>query len=131
MSISNLLNSIRIRPNLPHWTTLEQPVPLIKFTTVDGNGSVKYIATGITNEAEILLSQLPAPIYIIAFAGFGRSGKSFTASNIREIITGNRDNNFSSAPGNVPCTHGIDMILFKHPDKGHLIFLDCEVIVKI
>jgi len=106
-------------------------VPLIKFTTVEGNGAVKYIATGITNEAEILLSQLPAPLYIIAFAGFGRSGKSFTASNIREIITGNRDHNFSSAPGNVACTHGIDMILFSHPSKGHLIFLDCEVIISL
>jgi hypothetical protein len=126
-AFQNLLNRVRRAP-VTNWETLAQPVPLVKFTaqSAPGSASVRYIATGITTEAETILSQLPVPIYVAAFAGFGRSGKSFTATRIREAIVGNQDHKFESAPGNIPCTHGIDMVVFKHPEEGHVIFLDCE-----
>jgi hypothetical protein len=128
-TFSSLLNRVRSRPPPIPWQTLEQPLPLIKFSahSPPGSNSVRYVATGITPEAENLLSQLPVPLYIVAFAGFGRSGKSFTASKIRESLTGNSNVVFESAPGNIPCTHGIDMMVFEHPDEGHIVFLDCEV----
>jgi hypothetical protein len=110
------------------WKEIPQPVPLVKVVAqpiAPGSSSVRYIATSITQEAEAILSQLSAPLYIVAFAGFGRSGKSYTASLLRYSITGNQDAKFVSAPGNVPVTHGIDMMVFPHGD-GHVVFLDCE-----
>ena len=128
-TFSSLLNRVRSRPPVIPWQSLDQPLPLIKFSahSPPGSHSVRYVATGITPEAENLLSQLPVPLYIVAFAGFGRSGKSFTASKIRESITRDRKVVFESAPGNIPCTHGIDMMVFEHPQQGHVVFLDCEV----
>jgi hypothetical protein len=135
-TFSSLLNRVRSRPPPIPWEEIAQPLPLISFTAQQqhpgsngnpGSGSVRYIATGISPEAEALLSQLPVPLYIVAFAGFGRSGKSFTATQVRSVLTGNSDHSFASAPGNVPCTHGIDMMVFKHPEEGHVVFLDCEV----
>jgi hypothetical protein len=74
---------------------------------------------GITPEAEKLLKALPGPLFIVAFTGYGRSGKSFTASRIRNAIVGDGARyTFASAPGNVPCTHGIDMMVFPHPLSG-------------
>ncbi|KAJ3303635.1 hypothetical protein HDV03_003609 [Kappamyces sp. JEL0829] len=73
---------------------MPQPIPLVKVVAqpiTPGSSTIRYVATGITPEAETLLSQLPAPLYIVAFAGFGRSGKSYTASLLRYHITGNKD----------------------------------------
>lgn len=135
-AFTSLLNRVRSRPPPIPWEEIAQPLPLISFTAQQSHqstpnstspSSVRYIATGIAPEAEALLSQLPVPLYIVAFAGFGRSGKSFTASQVRSVLTGNSDHSFASAPGNVPCTHGIDMMVFRHPEEGHVVFLDCEV----
>ncbi|KAI8823395.1 uncharacterized protein EV422DRAFT_520900 [Fimicolochytrium jonesii] len=112
------------------WREIPQPVPLVKVVSqpsAPGSNSIKYVATGITPQAEQILSQLPVPLHIVAFTGFGRSGKSFTASKVRQHMTGNEDHKFTSAPGNVPCTHGIDMIVFENPrGPGTIVFLDCE-----
>ena len=113
-----------------NWQSLPQPVPLVKVVAQpiqQGSSTVRYVATGITNEGELLLQQLEAPLYIVAFAGVGRSGKSYTATNLRKHITGNSDYRFVSAPGNVPVTHGIDMMAIKNPKgEGTIVFLDCE-----
>jgi len=123
------------RTSIP-WTEMVQPVPL---ATVEGiiqdNGSIRYICTGITKEATAILSQLPAPLHIVAFTGFGRTGKSHTASMMRqyfgkdeELVEG-EPASFTSSPGNTPCTHGIDLMVFPHPDPakgGNIVFLDCE-----
>ncbi|KAJ3380992.1 hypothetical protein HDU92_005656 [Lobulomyces angularis] len=147
------------------WEEIQQPVQLVKISSEtvlnsDGQQSTRHIATGITQEANNLLSQLPAPLYVVAFTGFGRTGKSFTASKLKEHLIQleneqkkleeleesvvidlknvNTSNSvvkinptetvkFNSAPGNVPCTNGIDMMVFKHPTKpGHIILFDCE-----
>ncbi|KAI8825728.1 uncharacterized protein EV422DRAFT_513985 [Fimicolochytrium jonesii] len=112
------------------WRLLPQPVPLVKVISqpiAPGSNSIKYVATGITPQAEQILTQLEMPIHVVAFTGFGRSGKSFTASKIRSHLTGNDDHKFISAPGNVPCTHGIDMLVFDNPrGPGTIVFLDCE-----
>ena len=127
-NFTSLLNRVRRRAPVTPWKELDQPVPLIRFTahSTPGSSSVRYVANGITTEAEQILSQLPVPIYVVAFAGFGRSGKSFTASRIRNVVTQNDNHSFASMPGNIPCTHGIDMMVFEHPKEGHILFLDCE-----
>ena len=56
-----------------------------------GNKSRRYLATGITPQAQDILKQLPLPLHIIAFAGLGRSGKSRTATEIRAKLTGNHN----------------------------------------
>ncbi|KAJ3209135.1 hypothetical protein HDU67_006380 [Dinochytrium kinnereticum] len=64
---------------------------------------------------------------MVAFVGLGRSGKSYTATRIRSKIVGNDHHRFLSQNGNVPCTHGIDMMVFRNPDgEGSFVFLDCE-----
>ncbi|KAJ3088947.1 hypothetical protein HK102_007578 [Quaeritorhiza haematococci] len=130
-TFSQLVGRARRRLPSQPWETLPQPVPLVKITSQPvqpGSTSIRYVATGITHEAETILSQLSGPLYIVAFTGFGRSGKSYTATKIRHHITGNKNYSFHSAPGNVPCTHGIDMMVCKHPrqDDGHIVLLDCE-----
>ncbi|KAJ3207692.1 hypothetical protein HDU67_007285 [Dinochytrium kinnereticum] len=129
-AFSSILGRSRKKVPSEPWDTLPQPVPLVTVTTQPVQGSataVRYIATGISPEAEAILSQLPPPLNIIAFAGFGRSGKSYTATKLRAHLVGNNDHVFVSQPGNVPITHGIDMMVFKNPrGPGHIIFLDCE-----
>lgn len=127
-SINSLLSRVRRPHNATHWSSLPQPVPLVKVVaqSVPQSSSVRFVATGITAEAERILSQLPLPLFIVAFAGFGRSGKSFTASVMR-LTMGKTEDRFHSAPGNVPITHGIDMMVFENPaGEGHILFLDCE-----
>ena len=88
------MNRVRAKPALEDWQTLSQPVPLVKVVAQpvqQGSSTVRYVATGITNEGEMLLSQLSAPLYIVAFAGVGRSGKSYTATSIRKHVTGNEN----------------------------------------
>ncbi|KAI8589480.1 hypothetical protein BDZ88DRAFT_418332 [Geranomyces variabilis] len=126
----NLLSRTRRTPTVD-WREIPQPVNLVKVVSQSvgppGTSAIRYVATGITPEAELMLSQLPVPIHIVAFTGFGRSGKSFTATKIRAHLTGNEDYKFASAPGNVPCTHGIDMMVFENPrGPGTVVFLDCE-----
>ncbi|KAL2912516.1 Guanylate-binding protein 6 [Polyrhizophydium stewartii] len=129
-SIGSLMSRVRRKVPTEPWETLPQPVPLVKVVAqpiAPGSSSIRYVATGITVEAEAILSQLPVPLYIVAFAGFGRSGKSYTATQLRAKLTGNTDHKFHSAPGNVPITHGIDMVVFQNPaGPGHIVFLDCE-----
>ncbi|KAJ3098400.1 hypothetical protein HDU97_004028 [Phlyctochytrium planicorne] len=130
-SAFNSLMGIRRKkiPSVP-WENIPQPVPLVIVESTPVQGSkkaIRYTATGITPEAETILSQLPAPLYMVAFVGFGRSGKSYTASKLRSHIVKNSDHQFKSQNGNVPCTHGIDMMVFKNPEgEGHFVFLDCE-----
>ncbi|KAJ3273400.1 hypothetical protein HDV01_004276 [Terramyces sp. JEL0728] len=128
--MNSLLSRVRQTAPAEPWQSIPQPVPLLNVVAqpiTPGSSSIRYVSTGITQEAEALLSQLPAPLYICAFAGFGRSGKSYTASLMRYHITGNKDYKFVSAPGNVPITHGIDMMVFENPNgPGHVVFLDCE-----
>ncbi|KAI9102857.1 hypothetical protein DFS34DRAFT_610811 [Phlyctochytrium arcticum] len=118
------------RPPSVDWRELKQPVPLVKVVAkpvAPGSSAIKYTATGITPEAEAILSQLPVPLHLVAFTGFGRSGKSYTATKVRTHLTGNDNHKFHSAPGNVPCTHGIDMMVFDNPrGPGTIVFLDCE-----
>ncbi|KAJ3196732.1 hypothetical protein HK101_007964 [Irineochytrium annulatum] len=128
-TFSSLLGRSRKRPPSAPWTELAQPVPLVtvKQQPVANSSAIRYVATGISPEAEAILSQLPPPLHIIAFSGFGRSGKSYTASKLRAHLAGNNDHSFQSQPGNIPCTHGIDMIVFKNErGPGHILFLDCE-----
>ncbi|KAJ1533012.1 hypothetical protein HK096_005834 [Nowakowskiella sp. JEL0078] len=131
-SFSSLLSRSRncLYAKNPLNVASSKPVPLVKISKVSSQtfSSVRYIATGINPEAEIILARLPAPLFIVAFTGFGRTGKSFTASYIRKQLSGgSSDVEFVSAPGNVPCTHGIDMMVFPHPDGfGSMVFLDCE-----
>ena len=92
--MNNLLNRvIRLKPQTP-WEVMDQPIPLIKVVpqpVAPGSSSIRYVATGITKEAETVLAQLSIPIYIVAFSGFGRSGKSYTATTLRAKIAGNND----------------------------------------
>ncbi|KAI9006190.1 hypothetical protein BC832DRAFT_584088 [Gaertneriomyces semiglobifer] len=130
-TFNNLMSRTRARkPPAIHWKELPQPVPLVKVVAqpvAPGSTSIKYCATGVNPDAEAILSQLPVPIHIVAFIGFGRSGKSYTATKVRAHLTGNEDHAFASAPGNVPCTHGIDMMVFDNPHgPGTIVFLDCE-----
>ncbi len=90
----------RLRKSSPSLTPLQvlssipQPIPLVKVVAqpiTPGSSTIRYVATGITSEAEQLLMALSGPLFIVAFAGFGRSGKSYTASCLRHHITGNRD----------------------------------------
>ncbi|KAJ2991463.1 hypothetical protein HDV02_003768 [Globomyces sp. JEL0801] len=120
-TMNSILGRRKKIPTEP-WDTLPQPIPLVNVVAqpiVPGSSTIRYVATGISTEADNLLSQLPAPLFMVAFAGFGRSGKSYTASLLRYHITGNKDHKFVSAPGNVPITHGIDMMVFENPN-------DCE-----
>lgn len=73
---------------------MSQPIPLVKVVAqpiTPGSSTIRYVATGITNEAETILNSLVGPLFIVAFAGFGRSGKSYTATCLRHHITGNMD----------------------------------------
>ncbi|KAJ1551838.1 hypothetical protein HK405_013735 [Cladochytrium tenue] len=145
-AITAILGRKRRAPAVP-WETLAQPVPLVSVKTEavstgpssaaagastkpapkSHHQSIRYVATGVTPEAEAILTQLPAPLSIVAFTGFGRSGKSFTATRMRAHLAGDATHVFASQPGNVPCTHGIDMAVFRHPrGQGHIVFLDCE-----
>ncbi|KAJ3094483.1 hypothetical protein HDU96_001660 [Phlyctochytrium bullatum] len=129
LTFSSFLSRPKKRPPSIPWEQIPQPVPLVtvKSEPVPNSTAVRYIATGISPDAETILSQLPAPLYIIAFVGHGRSGKSYTATKVRSYMAGNTDHAFLSQAGNVPCTHGIDMMVFKNPrGEGHFIFLDCE-----
>ncbi|TPX32424.1 hypothetical protein SmJEL517_g04469 [Synchytrium microbalum] len=120
------LRNRRLPPMEP-WQTLCQPVPLVRVNAQPTQNGVKYIATGLTSEAESILIQLEGPLYVAAFIGFGRSGKSMTATKLKAALTGDTSVQFTSRPGNVPCTHGVDMMVFQHPTKaGQIIFLDCE-----
>ncbi|KAJ3417561.1 hypothetical protein HDV05_000018 [Chytridiales sp. JEL 0842] len=128
-SIASILGRSKRKPPSAPWQTLPQPVPLVSIVSqgTPGQNSIKYVATGISPEAEAILSQLTGPLHIVAFSGFGRSGKSYTATKIRSKLAGNNDFTFVSQPGNVPCTHGIDMMVFENPKgPGFVIFLDCE-----
>ncbi|KAK5669722.1 hypothetical protein QVD99_004108 [Batrachochytrium dendrobatidis] len=138
-SIASLMQRVRKSTYFDtNWELLAQPVPLIQMKLLlpvanknpnhHGNKSRRYLATGITPQAQDILKQLPLPLHIIAFAGLGRSGKSRTATEIRAKLTGNHNHKFHAAPGNVPVTHGIDMLVFKASNllDGHIIFLDCE-----
>ncbi|KAJ3112410.1 hypothetical protein HDU96_004589 [Phlyctochytrium bullatum] len=129
-AFSSLLGRSRKKIPSEPWDTLPQPVPLVTVLTQPVQGSstaVRHVASGISPEAEAILSQLAPPLHIVAFAGFGRSGKSYTATKVRAHMVGNNDHVFVSQPGNVPCTHGIDMMVFKNPKgPGYIVFLDCE-----
>ncbi|KAJ3354839.1 hypothetical protein HDU83_004512 [Entophlyctis luteolus] len=120
-----------------------QCAPLIQVKsepTSSSNTSNRYVPLGVTPEAAALLTALPAPLSVVVFAGFGRSGKSKTASAIARVLAEwhldnsglsdprRRGDPFASRPGNTPCTHGIDMAIVRHPDasKGHILLLDCE-----
>ena len=128
--MQSLMSRVRSKPATEDWHNLSQPVALVKVVAQpiqQGSSTVRYVATGITNEGENMLSQLQAPLYIVAFAGVGRSGKSYTSSSIRKHVTGNEKHKFVSAPGNIPVTHGIDMMVMDNPrGEGSIIFLDCE-----
>ncbi|KAJ3235799.1 hypothetical protein HDU81_000155 [Chytriomyces hyalinus] len=104
-------------------------VPLISIQTVKGASdadSTRYVPMGVTPEAARILSALSGPVSIAVFAGFGRSGKSLTASRLARHL-GVDSALFTSKPGNIPCTHGIDMAVVKHPHgRGHILLLDCE-----
>ncbi|KAJ3029724.1 UNVERIFIED_CONTAM: hypothetical protein HDU68_011340 [Siphonaria sp. JEL0065] len=112
--------------------------PLVAVQAVTSiAASTKYVPLGVTPEAALLLSSLKGPLSIAVFAGFGRSGKSRVASRVaflldswNDSISNNLDHEdvFVSKPGNIPCTHGIDLAVVKHPDasKGHILILDCE-----
>jgi hypothetical protein len=74
----------------------------------------------VTKEAATILSQLPAPLHIIAFTGFGRTGKSKTASVVREALSpsaslapGETGVEFSSQSGNIPCTVSNVTLIFE------------------
>ncbi|KAJ3357142.1 hypothetical protein HDU83_008649 [Entophlyctis luteolus] len=121
-------------------STAIKSVPLIhvKSEPTSSSNSNRYVPLGVTPEAAALLTSLPAPLSVVVFAGFGRSGKSKTASSIARILADwHKDKSglsapasdaFASRPGNTPCTHGIDMAVVRHPDasKGHILLLDCE-----
>ncbi|KAI8838377.1 hypothetical protein BC829DRAFT_447462 [Chytridium lagenaria] len=111
-AFNSLLGRNKRSPPKTPWHTIPQPVPLVtvKSVPIANTKSVRYVATSISPEASTILSQLPAPLYIIAFVGLGRTGKSYTATRIRRSMTGTKDHGFTSQPGNVPCTHGIDMM---------------------
>lgn len=90
----NILNRVRRRPPPEPWENMPQPVPLVKVVAQPispGSSAIRYVAVGINPAAEAILSQLPVPLYIVAFTGFGRSGKSYTASVLRAKMTGNDD----------------------------------------
>ncbi|KAI8829985.1 hypothetical protein BJ741DRAFT_621342 [Chytriomyces cf. hyalinus JEL632] len=110
-------------------TDTNRVVPLIAIQTVKGasdSDSTKYVPLGVTPQAASILSGLPGPVSIAVFAGFGRSGKSLTASRLAKHL-GVDQALFASKPGNIPCTHGIDMAVVKHPrGRGHILLLDCE-----
>ncbi|KAH9270645.1 hypothetical protein BASA83_007253 [Batrachochytrium salamandrivorans] len=147
-SISSLMSRVRKAACLEKsWELYSQPVPLIQLAALPAtdkpisSGSTsctantttsplsrRYVATGITAEAAAILQQLPMPLYIVAFAGLGRSGKSRSATELRAKLTGNHNHKLHSAAGNIPITHGIDMLVFKAPGSrpGHIVFLDCE-----
>ena len=95
-----------------------QPIPLVKVVAqpiTPGSSTIRYVATGITSEAEQLLMALSGPLFIVAFAGFGRSGKSYTASCVRHHITGNRD-------------HEVSPILLQKPSLIHLLHFKTNLI---
>lgn len=105
----------------------KQPIPLLHMASKKEGESTKFYATGITAEAEKQLTSLPSPLHIISFVGLGRSGKSHTATKMRTAMAGNAHHIFPSQPGNIPCTHGIDMLVFPNPaGSGSIVFLDCE-----
>lgn len=126
--ISTIFKNARTKTLIP---TL--PIPLLTFTPVKTGKNTVYITNGITPSAEETLRGLSGPIHILAFCGFGRSGKSFTASKVAHsllLLAGIEtieEYTFASKPGNVPCTHGIDMMVIPFPERqGCIIILDCE-----
>lgn len=170
-----------IARNSIEWHLIPQPVPLVNVQAVptgDNVGSIRHICTGITRDASTILSQLPAPLHIVAFTGFGRTGLSLFSgltpvslpSNCRlELLIESlcilqaraklplcceKHCLANQCPKDHPLhlhlhpetflaryllllakflclsqQHGIDMMVFPHPDKargGHIVFLDCE-----
>ncbi len=96
------------------------------MTYKTSGSSTVYSALGITAQAESALQTLKAPLYIVAFTGQGRSGKSYTASALCKSLS-QKAVAFPSAPGNTPVTHGIDLMCIPHPHKeGTILILDCE-----
>ncbi|KAJ3074658.1 hypothetical protein HDU98_010654 [Podochytrium sp. JEL0797] len=109
-------------------------VSLVEIASTTSQGATRHVALGVSLEARAVLAALPAPLSVAVFAGFGRSGKSRSASRLAAFLehwdaTTPKDALlFASKPGNTPCTHGIDLAVVKHPDpnKGHILLLDCE-----
>ncbi len=96
---------------------MHSPIPLLDFLSSP---------LRISLHAARILSSLNPPLYIVAFTGQARAGKSSSASQLSKHFTSSL-NNFKSAQGNYPCSKGIDMLVFNHPSNiGHFIFLDCE-----
>jgi pantothenate kinase len=92
--MESIMSRVRTKTPAEPWQDMKQPIPLVKVVAQPiqpGSSTVRYVATGITNEAEAMLSQIQSPLFIVAFAGVGRSGKSYTATALRQHITGNSD----------------------------------------
>ncbi|KAJ3054632.1 hypothetical protein HK097_001240 [Rhizophlyctis rosea] len=73
------------------------------------------------------LNSLNPPIYITAFTGSGRSGKSFLASTFIKETGGLEKDPFISGTGTNGITHGIDVSFIPYPyGPGTILVLDCE-----
>jgi hypothetical protein len=62
--IASILSRSRRERPATHWKQMEQPVALVKVVAQSTNShAVKYVATGITEQAQLILAQLPIPLF--------------------------------------------------------------------
>jgi hypothetical protein len=102
----------------------QQPVPMLRIKSEQQGRNTANCVIELTKEAAAILGQLQAPIYIAAFCGAARAGKSKIATQIAQKIS-QQSSAFAHGAGNIPVTSGIDMQVIGCL-KGNLVILDCE-----
>jgi hypothetical protein len=110
------------------YKTLLGAAPLIRFSVKD-----KQSRPHLCEEGLWLLRNIASPVYVAAFIGLGRCGKSTTCSALARVSQGLHDSDvkaldcFPSAEQNKPVTAGADVAaLISSKDGRCLLIIDCE-----
>ena len=84
----------------------------------------------IAEQGKKLITSIIGKIFVIAFLGSSRSGKSYLASAVARIASGGEpaagDDTFHHAPTMEPVTEGVDAAVVPLPGGSKLLLLDLE-----
>ncbi|KAJ3138184.1 hypothetical protein HK100_012931 [Physocladia obscura] len=106
-------------------STLRAPLSIAVFTGFGRSGKSKA-ASRIADLLVAWPSTSPSQSY--SASSLDSEGDILDNKNDKNNSNSPQSPIFASRPGNVPCTHGIDLAVVPHPDKskGHILLLDCE-----
>lgn len=110
------------------YKTVLGAAPLIRFSVENKQSRPRLCEEGLW-----LLKNISAPVYVVAFVGMSRKGKSTTCSALASVaegkdpIDGEVPTCFPSAAQNKPLTAGADVAAIPNSkDGGCLLIIDCE-----